>query len=114
LNVLLKSKKLDILLITAVVLISSAAIAYAQIQNPISSGSFAELIKRIAQEIRPIAITFSVVFIIYSGFLFVTASGNQEKLKSAKTTFTWTIVGTAIVVGASLLAEVVINTIRNL
>lgn len=110
----LKSKKLAILILTAVVLIFSAIAVYAQITNPISSNSFADLIKRIAQEIRPIAITFSVVFIIYSGFLFVTASENQEKLKSAKTTFTWTIVGTAIVVGASLLAEVVINTIKKL
>lgn len=109
-----KSKKSAILILTAVVLIFEATAIYAQIKNPIGSDSFAELIKRIAQEIRPIAITFSVVFIIYSGFLFVTASGNPEKLKSARTTFTWTIVGTAIVVGASLLAEVVINTIRNL
>lgn len=109
-----KSKKLDISILTASVLIFGTVAVYAQITNPISSGSFADLIKRIAQEIRPIAITFSVVFIIYSGFLFVTASGNPEKLKSARTTFTWTIVGTAIVVGASLLAEVVINTIKKL
>lgn len=98
----------------AALLTFSAMAIYAQIQNPISSDSFAELIKRIAQEIRPIAITLSVVFIIYSGFLFVTASGNPEKLKMARTTFTWTIVGTAIVVGASLLAEIVINTIKKL
>lgn len=109
-----KSKKLDILILAVILLVLGVTASYAQIQNPISSNSFADLIKKIAQDIRPIAITFSVVFIIYSGFLFVTASGNPEKLKTARQTFTWTIVGTAIVVGASLLAEVVINTIRNL
>ena len=38
-----------------------------------------------------------VVFMIWSGISYLTAGGNDQKLKDAKKRFLWTIIGTAIV-----------------
>lgn len=51
-----------------------------------------------------LAFPVAVVFIIWSGFLFVTAGGSEEKLNKAKSTLTWTIIGLAVAVGAWTLA----------
>lgn len=55
-----------------------------------------------------------VFFVIYSGFLLVTAQGNETKLKTAKDALLWTLVGAAILLGAKLLAGVISTTIANL
>ena len=63
----------------------------------------------LANWVTAIALPIAAIFIIYSGFLFVTAGGNQSKVDAAKTTFYWTIIGTAIVVGAWALASAIVN-----
>jgi hypothetical protein len=59
----------------------------------------------------PLAIPFVALAIIYTGFMFVVARGNQEKLKKAKEAFKWTIIGATIVLGAYVIASVVESTI---
>ncbi len=51
-----------------------------------------------------IAFPVAVVFIMWSGFLFVSAGGNPEKIKTARTTLLWAIIGLVIVIGAWALA----------
>ena len=51
-----------------------------------------------------LAAPIAVIFIIYSGFLFVRASGDPAKLQTAKSTLTWTIIGIAVTVAAWTLA----------
>lgn len=83
------------------------------LDNPLgSTKSFSQLIANIADLAVKIGIPIAVIFIIYSGLLFVTARGNEEKLKTAKTSITWAIIGTAILVGAKIIAEVVQSTIE--
>ncbi len=93
-------------------LISSAQTGDAKLQNPLKfdtiQGLVAELLKLIIQIGTPIA----VVMIVWSGFLFVTARGNQTSLERAKSTLLWTVVGTAILLGAAILASVLENTIN--
>ncbi|OGF69451.1 hypothetical protein A3H65_03785 [Candidatus Giovannonibacteria bacterium RIFCSPLOWO2_02_FULL_45_14] len=68
--------------------------------NPITSNDFAELMAKIADAAAKIGLPLVAVFMIYSGFLFVSARGNEEQLTKAKTTFFWTIIGALLVVGA--------------
>jgi len=53
-------------------------------------------------------------FLIWSGFKFVTAQGNESKITSAKTTFYWTIIGALIVMGAQTLSSVFQETLKSL
>lgn len=61
--------------------------------------------------IIPLGGVIVVIAIIYSGFLFVTAQGNEEQLKKAKRAFTYTAIGAAILLGAWTIALVIENTI---
>jgi hypothetical protein len=85
------------------------------LQNPLNNiGSFPDLIDAILQIVIKIGVPIAVLAIIYSGFLFVTAQGNEEKLNTAKSALTWTVVGTAILLGSWILAGAVGTTINAL
>lgn len=58
-----------------------------------------------------IIVPFIAVFIIYSGFLFLTAQGNEEQLIKAKKNFVWVVVGATILLTSWLLANVIKNTV---
>ncbi|MEK7630674.1 MAG: pilin [Patescibacteria group bacterium] len=47
-----------------------------------------------------VAFPIAVVFILWSGFLFVSAGGNPEKIKTARTTLLWALIGLTVVIGA--------------
>lgn len=55
-----------------------------------------------------------VIFIIYSGYLFVTAHGNESKLSSAKSTLLWVVMGSAVLLGSKVLATILQGTITSL
>jgi|SRR3989338_3756340 len=78
---------------------------FAKIENPLNADNFGQIIENLAQAITTIGIPLAVIFIIYSGFLFVTARGNDKKLEEAKKTFYWAIVGTILIIGAWALAS---------
>ena len=86
----------------------------ALICNPLQGGAdtIPEVVNLILKKIvLPIGAVIIVFMIIYSGFLFVMAQGNEEKLKTAKKTFTYTIIGAAVLLGALVISELVQSTI---
>lgn len=84
------------------------------IPNPIRACSFADLIRDLTQIILIIGLPLSALMIIFSGFKFVTAGGNEEQLKKARSMFFWTIIGTAVIIGARVIAEAVVNFAKDL
>ncbi len=66
--------------------------------------SIANCIETIVKYIITLAFPVAVIFLIISGFLFVTSGGDPGKLEKAKKTLTWTIIGIAVAVGAWTLA----------
>ena len=85
-----------------------------KICNPIISNTFGELMARIADAAAKIGLPLVAVFMIYSGFLFVSARGNEEQLTKAKTTFFWTIIGALLVVGAFAISLAIENFAKQL
>jgi len=83
-----------------------------QLKNPLRYDTVQELVTAFIRILIQIGLSIAVLFIVYSGFLFVTATGNPEKLKTAKQTFIWAVVGTAILLGALVIMEVIVNTIK--
>jgi hypothetical protein len=84
------------------------------IQNPIGPDTLIEFVEAILGIIIQIGIPVLVVMIVYVGFKFVMAQGNDGKLAEAKTAFYWTIIGAAIVLGAFVISTVIQTTINNL
>ena len=87
---------------------------HAAIQNPINAGNFIELVKDITKLFTEVAIPIVVIFLIYAGFLFVTARGDQKQLGTAKDIFYWTILGAIIVVAAYVLATAAFDLLQSL
>lgn len=86
-----------------------------QLINPITAQSIPEFLDSLLTLVTTkIAPPIIVLFLVYAGFLFVTAQGNDEKLESAKNVFKWTIIGAAILLGAELLSKAIIQTIINI
>ncbi|MEK7185717.1 MAG: hypothetical protein AAB726_03775 [Patescibacteria group bacterium] len=61
--------------------------------------------------VLPLGVVIVVFFVIYSGFLFVTAQGNADKLQDARQTFLWVVVGAAILLGSVVIAKAIQTTI---
>lgn len=61
-----------------------------------------------------IAVPIITIFMVYSGFLFVTAQGNKSKLETAKLNFFYTILGAVLILGAWILANLIGSTVTQL
>ena len=85
------------------------------LQNPLGSiKTIPDFIAKVLEIIVKIGTPIVVIFIIYAGFLFVAARGNETKLKHAKETLLWTIVGAALLLGSWILAQAIVGTINEL
>ncbi len=88
----------------------------ATIQNPLGAGntSVEAVIQKIMSIVAVLGGIVVVFFIIYSGFKFVTAGDNEGDRTKAKDTFFATIIGAAILLGAGIIATIVVNTVNGL
>jgi hypothetical protein len=83
--------------------------------NPLGTTStLPELIQTVLQGALKIGIPLIALAIIYSGFLFVFARGNSEKLTDAKKSLLYTIIGAAILLGSWAIAEMISITVTGL
>ncbi len=96
------------------VLLPLRLVSAATIASPIKVSSISELIQKIIDILVQIGIPIAALFIVWSGFLFVTAHGNDKQLEDAKKTFWMTILGSAILLGAKVIADTLAETIKSL
>jgi hypothetical protein len=99
---------------TAIINFGMARFALADLKNPLKSDTFAELVGNIAEIVAYVGLPVAVIAIIYAGFLFVTARGNEEQIKTAKKAFFWSIIGTALILGALAIAKAIEQFITTL
>ncbi len=83
------------------------------LQNPLKDGytSIPDFLSAILDIVIKIAIPIIILMIVYSGFLFVKAQGKPEDLVTAKKAIMWTLVGAAVILGASLLSYAIQGTV---
>lgn len=79
--------------------------------NYLKVDSIEDLLEGILTIVLVLATPIIIFFIIYSGFLYVTAGGDQEKLKTAKNAITYAIIGGVLVLGAFAIGEIIKNLV---
>lgn len=87
------------------------------LQNPLGEQGDIDLIaflQRLFNMMVKIALPFLILFTIYSGFLFVEARGNSDKLDKAKEMFKYVIIGGLIIFAAWTIAEVLQGTVEDI
>lgn len=84
-----------------------------QLCNPLLNkyDTLCKVLTGILNLITQIGAIIAVILIIWSGFKFIFAQGNETKLTAAKKSFMTTIIGTALLLGASVIAEIVVKTV---
>lgn len=66
--------------------------------------------QQVADAMRNLASIVAVIFLILSGFYYMTSSANPERLDKAKKTLIYAAIGLAIVFAASVIMEIVKST----
>lgn len=61
-----------------------------------------------------IALPIITLFFVISGFLFLTAQGNEEQLKKAKKNFLYVVIGALLILGAWIIATLIAGTVNQL
>ncbi len=84
------------------------------IKNPLKSETILDLLTALLNVIVQVGIPLIALAIVYSGFLFVKAQGNESELSEAKKTLYWTVIGAAIVLGALVISNVIQATVVSL
>ena len=84
------------------------------LENPLKYETIPEFLAAVLKVIAEIALPILVLFLVYVGFLFVTAQGNPEDLNRAKRYFLWAIIGALIILGASVLSAVIQDTVQRI
>jgi hypothetical protein len=80
--------------------------------NPLSVVSIEGLLAALLNIFIVLATPIVVIFIIYAGFLYVTAQGNAEQVKKATTALTYAIIGGVIIIGSVALGEIIKNVVE--
>lgn len=84
-----------------------------RLQNPLKDEftSIPDFLAALLDVVVTIAIPIIVIMIIYSGFLFIKAQGKPEDIVTARKAITWTLIGAAVILGASLLSYAISGTV---
>lgn len=87
-----------------------------KIENPLNPklSDIPSFIEAILEIVLIVGIPIVALSIIYSGFLFVQASGNTEKLGKAKQALLASVIGAALLLGAWVLAEAIKTTVDDI
>ncbi len=86
-------------------------------ENPITYGGITDipgLLLGLVKLVLLIGVPIIVLFVIYSGFLFVSAGDNEAEITKAKTVFQWTVVGALVLLGAEAISLAIQGTITSL
>lgn len=94
---------------------SQSAIPSGQtIANPLKYDTLDALLSAVlkaAIQIGSIVLTLALVWV---GFKFVAARGNEEKIRSARTALMWTVIGGLILLGATAIQSVITSTVGSI
>lgn len=82
------------------------------IKNPLNVATVEDFFRAILAILLIIAVPLIVFFIIYAGFLYVTARGNEEKLTTANRALFYAILGGLLILGANILINIISGTIE--
>lgn len=88
-----------------------------KINNPLGQNgpqTIPDFIKAVINIVLVVGIPIVALAIIYTGFLFVSAQGNPEKLTKAKNSLMYVLIGAALLLGAFVIAEAIGTTVEEI
>ncbi|MEN9912985.1 MAG: Type secretion system pilin [Candidatus Parcubacteria bacterium] len=84
---------------------------FVKLTNPLKVDSVGGLIQSFVEIFSYIVVLAAVLALIWVGLKFILARGNPEEMNRLKGWLSWIIIGVAVVIGARIIIQVVINTL---
>lgn len=84
------------------------------INNPLNVSDITDFMAKLLEIFIKVSIPILVIFIVYSGFRFLIARGNEAELEKAKKNFLWVVIGTAIVLGSWVIVTIIRGTVEQI
>ena len=81
------------------------------LENPLEADDIVGLFQTIIDIVLVFAVPLIVFFIIYAGFLYVTARGDAGTIQKAHMALLYAIIGGLLILGARVLIEVIGGTV---
>jgi hypothetical protein len=85
-----------------------------KLDNPLGSTTIYQFLEKVLGLMVNIGFPVLILAIVYTGFLFVKAQGNESELGKAKQAFFYTIIGGVILLGAEIIVRAISGTISQL
>lgn len=107
-------KLFSTIIVAGAVLLPS--LVFAQLRNPMEGtgiNSIQAFFLAILDILLVFAIPFVVFFIIYAGFLYVTARGNPGTIEQAHKALLYAIIGGLLIFGARAILAIITNTVNS-
>lgn len=95
-------------------LVPATVFAAGGLSNPVGTTSIAQFLQNLLKLIAQIAFPVIVLFMVYVGFLFISAQGVPDKINKARNYFFWAVVGALLVLGAYALSIAIQSTVQQL
>lgn len=110
----IKKTKILSIILTSFMFLFAVSMVFAAPPSPIDSGvdsmsDVVGLIQDVAGWFQAIVLIIAIIMIMYSGFLWMTAGGDDDKLTSARRTLIYGLVGIAVVVLAYTATAIITN-----
>lgn len=86
------------------------------IKNPLGDNiqTIPDFIKIVIMAVLYVGVPIVALAIIYTGFLFISAQGNSEKLTKAKKALLYTLIGAVLLLGAFVIANAIQGTVNEI
>ena len=95
----------------ALALLDVSTARAAGLENPLKFNDIQSFIAGALKALVVVSLPIITLFIVISGFMFVAARGNQDKLSKAKQNFVYVIIGAILILGAWVLATLIGGTV---
>lgn len=82
-----------------------------KITNPLKFKSLEALISGLVSIALQLGVIVAVLALVWVGFKFILAQGNDGKISEAKNALQWVIIGIAILFGAQIIVEIIKGTL---
>lgn len=83
------------------------------ITNPLgNTKSLSQVIVNVVSVVQILLIMAAVLYILYAGFMFVTARGETARIIKARNALLWGLVGVALVLGAQVITTTIKNSVQ--
>ncbi|MBU1202588.1 pilin [Patescibacteria group bacterium] len=89
----------------SLLLLPLSAKAAVEVPNPLSADSIPELAGQMIRGLLGISGALALFFLVWGGILWMTSSGNSERVKKGKDSIVWAILGLVVI----FLSYIVIN-----